>query len=97
MQRFKITAEIDQPEEANGKVQKAVKEYFGSSLNFLTALKKDQTKIFSFIKHIILKQTPQAAEVESTYQRPRKQSDPSFENDDFLKRVEDGYAKQFEA
>ena len=46
MQRFKITAEIDQPEEANGKVQKAVKEYFGSSLNFLTALKKDQTKIF---------------------------------------------------
>lgn len=57
MQRFQIVSELDNPEITNSdslKVQNIIKSHFGSSLNFLQAMKKDQLALFSFIKKLII-------------------------------------------
>ncbi len=56
MQRFQIVSELDNPEISNSdslKVQNIIKSHFGSTLNFLQAMKKDQLALFSFIKKLI--------------------------------------------
>jgi hypothetical protein len=57
MQRFQIVSELDNPEITNSdnlKVQTIIKSHFGSTLNFLQAMKKDQLSLFSFIKTLII-------------------------------------------
>lgn len=57
MQRFQIVSELDNPEITNSdnlKVQTIIKNHFGSTLNFLQAMKKDQLSLFSFIKTLII-------------------------------------------
>ena len=56
MQRFQIVSELDSPEITNAdslKVQNIIKGHFGSTLNFLQTMKKDQLSLFSFIKKLI--------------------------------------------
>ena len=72
MQRFKIMQEVDTDK---GPLGTKTLGFFGSSLNFMQAMKKDHARLFEFIKSLVLN-LPNDQPRELT----RVGSDPKFDN-----------------
>jgi len=70
-------------------------------LNFLQVLKNDHSTLYAYLKTLILTQKttslPDLSAMQGTssddYERPRKGSDPTFENQEYLQKMEDKFVK----
>eukprot|EP00347_Sterkiella_histriomuscorum_P024472 403330998 len=106
-QRLRIKSEIENDQALKQEIVQA----FGSSQKFQEALKSDYIQILSYIKSKLAsnkietasskvkhqsKQSKGSIKTENQSKLKRKGSDPQFDNEEYLKMIEEKYLQQFE-